>query len=386
MQATVERQGGAVVVKPENMNDYLTRLAHSSPQEAMQIAIAEMEKTKALAERAKTDYQSLSEIEFDDQCRITKANLAGLYRLARCYADSQLIPEAYRGKPSDCFIAVQVAYRMRIDPFAYMQASYIVHGKPAIEAKLAVAMLNTSGKIKGRLKYRETRDQSRKLIGCQAWAIDAETGEQLEGPEITWQLVKAEKWDSKPGSKWLTMPDMMFTYRAAMFFIRKHCPEVLMGMQTVDEVQDIYEEPAKTPPTGRISLRRNGSNTLPPGVGEGPAPEAAESGEQQTESDRSEAANEAQPEPAKPKRTRAAKPEPAPEQPKLLTHGQRDRLQELSRNVAAIDWDTAMTKRGNKPIDRLTEAEADAIITELWPLRQDDGVNEPPAREPGEDE
>ena len=49
----------------------------------------------------------------------------------------------------------------------------------------------------------------------------------------------------KGGSKWKTMPRQMMTYRAASFFARAHCPEVLLGIQTVEEVQDVrgYEEP-----------------------------------------------------------------------------------------------------------------------------------------------
>ena len=41
------------------------------------------------------------------------------------------------------------------------------------------------------------------------------------------------------------MPRQMMMYRAASFFARAHCPEVLLGIQTVEEVQDVrgYEEP-----------------------------------------------------------------------------------------------------------------------------------------------
>ena len=45
------------------------------------------------------------------------------------------------------------------------------------------------------------------------------------------------------------MPDQMFRYRAAAFFARTFCPDVLMGLQTVEEVKDVrgYDEPqAKT--------------------------------------------------------------------------------------------------------------------------------------------
>ena len=42
------------------------------------------------------------------------------------------------------------------------------------------------------------------------------------------------------------MPEQMFKYRAAAFFARAYCPEVLCGMMTYDEVQDMGHEPKET--------------------------------------------------------------------------------------------------------------------------------------------
>jgi len=57
-------------------------------------------------------------------------------------------------------------------------------------------------------------------------------------------MVKAEGWLDKSGSKWKTMPDVMFKYRAASFFAGTFCPEKLEGIPTVEEMQDVngYEE------------------------------------------------------------------------------------------------------------------------------------------------
>ena len=39
--------------------------------------------------------------------------------------------------------------------------------------------------------------------------------------------------------KWKTMPEQMLAYRAAAFFARLYCPEVLMGCQVEGEAEDI---------------------------------------------------------------------------------------------------------------------------------------------------
>jgi hypothetical protein len=70
-------------------------------------------------------------------------------------------------------------------------------------------------------------------------ATDKATGEVLEGPTVSLEMAKAEGWLTKTGSKWVTMPELMLKYRAAAFFGRLYAPEVLMGMQTSEEVIDI---------------------------------------------------------------------------------------------------------------------------------------------------
>jgi hypothetical protein len=52
-------------------------------------------------------------------------------------------------------------------------------------------------------------------------------------------MAKAEGWYGKSGSKWQTMPELMLAYRASAFFTRIHAPQLLMGLQTREEVEDV---------------------------------------------------------------------------------------------------------------------------------------------------
>ena len=220
--------------RPGTYTEYVNRLSESDPKTALQMAMLETERAQAAARTA-----TAAIVEFDDAGRISKANYEGLRKMASEYAASTLVPEQYRKNAANCFIALQMSQRMKIDPFAYMQNSYVVQGRPGIESKLAIAMLNQSGKIKGRIHYKIDKDQHGKILSCVACVVDADTGEEVEGEAITPQLVKDEGWLSKSGSKWKTMEGQMYRYRAAIFLIRTDYPEVLMGIQTVDELQDI---------------------------------------------------------------------------------------------------------------------------------------------------
>lgn len=220
------------------VSDYVGNIMASAPAEAAKIALAEAQRQQALAEKAAADYRALAEVEFDGNGRIARANMAGLYRLAQAYARSQIVPEQYRGKPDDCFIACQMACRLKVDPMAYMQASYVVHGRPGLEAKLAIGLLNTSGLIRGRIQYKNSGSIEKGDRQCTAYATDAATGE-IVSATVTWKMVVGEGWISKSGSKWKTMPDVMFVYRSAAFLIRQYYPEVLSGMPFADELEDI---------------------------------------------------------------------------------------------------------------------------------------------------
>lgn len=166
------------------------------------------------------------------------AKFEHIQRLAVVFTKSQLVPDHFRGQGnlSNCIIAVQMAFRCGVDPLTFLQKCYIVHGKPGIEAQLAIAMANQSGIFANRIKWRfEGQGKTRQ---CTAYVKDKESGETLEAT-VTWQMVEAEGWNKKNGSKWLTIPDMMFCYRSAMFLLRLYAPDVIMGMHSADELEDI---------------------------------------------------------------------------------------------------------------------------------------------------
>ena len=80
-------------------------------------------------------------------------------------------------------------------------------------------------------------------LSCTAWAYDLATGEKLVGPEVSYEMAILEGWWTKFGSKWPTMPELMIRYRAASFFGRLYAPEMLNGMYTRDEAEDMPDLP-----------------------------------------------------------------------------------------------------------------------------------------------
>ncbi len=127
-----------------------------------------------------------------------------------------------------------------------MQNIDIIHGRPSWRATFLIATVNACGRFSP-LRFRFQGTEGKSDWGCRAVAKDRETGEECVGTLITIALASAEGWTSKNGSKWKTMPEQMLCYRAAAFWTRVYAPELSLGMQTGDEVQDIVDAGEMSP-------------------------------------------------------------------------------------------------------------------------------------------
>jgi|GEM_PF-1152971 len=192
---------------------------------------------------AKTDIEAKDLVLNEGSLFYNIALFEHIQRVAKIFASSTMVPAHFRGNLGNCLIALDYAARIKANPFMVMQNMYIVHGRPGIEGKLVIALINQSGRFEP-LQFEQDEN------GCRAFAKEKKSGKILKGPKVTWEMVKAEGWDQpkqmKDGkgvikSKWETMPELMFMYRSAAFFARTHCPEVLLGMLTTEEIEDIIE-------------------------------------------------------------------------------------------------------------------------------------------------
>lgn len=163
-----------------------------------------------------------------------------MQRIAKGFASSELVPKQYQGNIANCMIALDMAERIGASPLMIMQSLYIVHGTPSWASKFLIATVNACGRFTA-LRYEWKGKPGELDYGCRAWAIEKSTGERLDGIWVTWQMVKAEGWDSKNGSKWKTMPDQMFVYRSASFWQRAYAPELAMGLSAAEEIEDVYD-------------------------------------------------------------------------------------------------------------------------------------------------
>jgi hypothetical protein len=197
-----------------------------------------------------------------------------LWKTAGMYSRCSMIGKMWQGHPDDCFVACELAIRMKVSPFMLMQNMYVVpgSGKGSFLGSFVIGMINTKGPFSGPVQWKFTGQG--KARACTAYATHAKTGEVCECT-IDWNTVEGEGWTKN--SKWKTMPDQMFRYRTAAWLARTYCPEVLMGMAAEGEVEDSPPPPqmidAASTPAGtsrtddlakRLSQQPDASPQAPP--------------------------------------------------------------------------------------------------------------------------
>lgn len=160
-------------------------------------------------------------------------------RMAIALSKSNIIPMAYQNNVPNTLVALEMAGRIGISPLMIMQNLDVIKGKPSWSSSFIISALNSCGRFKPLRWETVGEDPKSESYKVRAITKSKEDNADLKGPWITWEMVKAEGWLTKTGSKWRTMPELMFQYRSAAFFGRLYAPDILKGMHSVDEMIDV---------------------------------------------------------------------------------------------------------------------------------------------------
>lgn len=175
-----------------------------------------------------------------------------MVRQAKTFACSPLVPKGLREPDektavANCYIALKMAEAMGENALVVMQNIYIVHGRAGWSAQYMIGRANASGVFKGRIIPTYTGEGQKR--SCTAKATLAQTGDQVQFT-VSMDMAKAEGWTKN--AKYQTLPDLMLFYRAATLLIRTVCPEVMLGIATREEIDDVAA--AIAPPAKRLTM------------------------------------------------------------------------------------------------------------------------------------
>lgn len=207
------------------------------------------------------------------------SDLPQMMQVAETLSRSSIVPKRFSGDPGGTLLALDIAARMQTNPLMIMQNLYVVQGSPSFSGQFAIAAMRTCKKYRDfRFEYLNGTDYTG---GMRVIGIRADGAPDDVGTAITPDMPAKFGW----GPMWQKMPEQMYRYRAASWFVRTYCPEVLMGLPTSDELDDIAEAEGMRNVTSKAKARglkaAKAPTTLAAPQDAAPAPAAAEAVEAQ---------------------------------------------------------------------------------------------------------
>ena len=161
-------------------------------------------------------------------------------RQAKSLCQSQLVPSQYQGQNGlpNCLVALEMSKRMNLSPLVVMQNLNVIHGRPTWSAQFITSNIMGCGRFKNFDYIVQGKDES---LAVQCQAIRVEDNKLIKGTPASMRMARQEGWTKN--SKYSSMPELMLKNRAATFFGRQYIPDLLLGVQTSEEVIDIVTEP-----------------------------------------------------------------------------------------------------------------------------------------------
>lgn len=164
---------------------------------------------------------------------------------------SNLLPEAYRGRPENVLIAVETGAALGIPAIQALNSINVIKGKAAMSADLMASLVRRAGH-----KLRITQN---------GMSVTAELV-RADDPDftftVTWDQKKAQTAGLWGKGNWATYPDQMLRARAITEVCRQGASDALMGViYTPEELHD--SAPATPAPAPRGNSLRDRMPTKP---------------------------------------------------------------------------------------------------------------------------
>lgn len=159
-------------------------------------------------------------------------------------AKSDLVPKAYQGKPANVLVAVQHGMALGLTPLEGPQSIAVINGKPGIYGDAALALVLASGTITDLDEYFEEEPEPDTKKPPRVTAVFTARRVGRAKPVISRfsveDAVTAGLWGKE--GPWTQYWRRMLKFRARGFGLRDGWADVLKGLRTVEELQDIEPE------------------------------------------------------------------------------------------------------------------------------------------------
>lgn len=161
-------------------------------------------------------------------------NLAEVMEFGQLMAKAgPMVGKAFRGQPGACVAITMQAMQWGMSPFAVSQKAYVTNDSIAYEAQLVTAVINAHAPVQERPQY-EYRGENGKTRQC----IITATLKGDSKPSV-YTSPEVSRITTKNSPLWKTDEDQQLGYYSIRAWARKYCPEIIMGVYTVDEMEGV---------------------------------------------------------------------------------------------------------------------------------------------------
>jgi hypothetical protein len=207
------------------------------------------------------------------------ARFEQMYRIAKAMASASLLPDHLAKDPKtkewlpdervvgNCLLVVNQSIRWGFDPFAVMPETYVVGNKLGFQGKLVAAVVNYRAPLLQRLRYEFSGSGDDRTVTVIGWF----KGE--DSPRTVDCRLKDVRTDNK---MWRADPDQKLCYTGVTKWARRHCPEIMLGVLTDDDLERMQESTFDGQTAARMEAILGGTRaTATPQAAAQPEPEPA---------------------------------------------------------------------------------------------------------------
>lgn len=224
----------------------------------------------------KESQQSLAIVQDTSQIILDATAMQSLESFAVLMASGRsTVPKHLQGNKGDCMAVAMQATQWRMNPFTVAQKTHLVHGTLGYEAQLVSAVITTLAPIAHRPKYEFLGDWA-KILGrvkelkgdngkyyAADWLASDETGLgvkvscTLKGEDEPRELMlMMTQCFPRFSTLWATDPQQQICYAAIKKWARRFTPDVILGVYTPDELQELPPKDINAAP----ARSRNGAS------------------------------------------------------------------------------------------------------------------------------
>ena len=205
---------------------------------------------------------------------MTPRSLEEAMRFADIMASSDLVPQAYKGKPGNILVAIQKGYEIGMTPMNALESIAVINGRATLWGDGMLALVQSSPVYEW-----IDESESTNTVGV---CISKRKGHKPLRTEFTLEDAKRAGLLGKPGP-WQQYQPRMLKLRARGFNLRDNFADVTKGMISAEEAMDIppvtttgefVPEEAPKPLTLKDKLKQQVEETAAPPESAPPAESA----------------------------------------------------------------------------------------------------------------